>query len=181
MTSESSGVVLKKRTASLSLAIVFIAGVLLSLGTLNTQGVEIRNELDLLALSPEALAIAYKIQCPVCDGQSITESNATIAKQMRVVVQELVDAGQTEEEILAYFEERYGPAVLREPRFGGISLGVWVVPPIVLLLTAFIVGSIVRQWRRSNVTSSETTGQSIDPADEEIVARELDRLHRGGD
>lgn len=139
------------------------------------------SELDLLALSPEAWDIAYQIQCPVCEGQPITESNATIAKQMKALVQQMVDEGRNEKEILAFFEERYGPAVLREPTIGGLSLGVWVVPPIILLLGLVVVGSIVRQWRRSALDRRQTLAPLMDVADEEAVAREMKRLGHGED
>ena len=86
----------------------------------------------MIALTNEARSIALKLQCPVCDGQSIVESQASIALQMKQKVQELVDQGKSEQEILDFFEERYGMMVLREPPYSGFGLGAWVIPPIVI-------------------------------------------------
>ncbi len=136
-----------------------------------------RTELDLLALSPEARAIANKLQCPVCDGQAITESNATIARQMRARVQQLVDDGATEQEIQDFFVERYGPAVLREPRLQGVGWGVWLAPPLIALFGAVIVVSGLRRRRREQAPlpapSSDNRPQTDD---DEIVTREIGRI-----
>jgi cytochrome c-type biogenesis protein CcmH len=137
-------------------------------------------ELDMLALSPEARAIALKVQCPVCDGQSIAESHSTVAKQMRALLQEKVDAGWTERQVLDFFAERYGSAVLREPRLSGLSLGVWVVPPIALLIGGALVLMVVRQWRSANAGTPQPVSGQVSETEEELVARELARLRREG-
>lgn len=90
----------------------------------------------MIALTNEARSIALKLQCPVCDGQSIVESQAAVSVQMKQKVQELVNQGKSEQEILDFFEERYGMMVLREPPYSGFGLGAWLIPPIV-------IGSIV--------------------------------------
>ena len=90
----------------------------------------------MIALTNEARSIALKLQCPVCDGQSIVESQAAVSVQMKQMVQELVNQGKSEQEILDFFEERYGMMVLREPPYSGFGLGAWLIPPIV-------IGSIV--------------------------------------
>ena len=138
-----------------------------------------RQELELLALSPQARAIANKLQCPVCDGQPITESNATIARQMKARVQQLVDAGTSEEEILDFFVERYGPEVLREPRPEGIGWGVWLAPPIIALIGLIIVYFGLRSGRRmrSQPQPARPAPSSI-AEDDEIVAREIGRVTR---
>ncbi len=136
-----------------------------------------RQELELLALSPEARAIAQKVQCPVCDGQPITESNATIARQMRVRVQQLVDDGVSEDEILNFFVERYGPEVLREPRPEGIGWGVWLAPPIMALIGLIIVYLGLKSGRRARLNPQ--TPRPAPPSmadDDEIVTRELGRM-----
>lgn len=86
----------------------------------------------MIALTNEARSIALKLQCPVCDGQSIVESQAAVSVQMKQKVQELVDQGKSEQEILDFFQERYGMMVLREPPYSGFGLGAWLIPPIVI-------------------------------------------------
>lgn len=138
-----------------------------------------RQELELLALSPQARAIANKLQCPICDGQAITESNATIARQMRVRVQQLVDDGTSEEEILDFFVERYGPEVLREPRPEGIGWGVWLAPPIIALFGLLIVIFGIRSGERTQAQQQSARPAPPTPSDDnEIVAREIRRITR---
>ena len=136
-----------------------------------------RQELQMLALSPQARAIANKLQCPVCDGQAITESNATIARQMRVRVQQLVDDGASEDEILDFFVERYGPEVLREPRPEGIGWGVWLAPPIIAVIGLAIVWLGLRSGRRNGSQSQPPRPTPPSMADDdEIVAEEIGRM-----
>ncbi len=141
-----------------------------------------RQELELLALSPQARAIAQKLQCPVCDGQPITESNATIARQMKANVQRQVDDGVAEEEILDFFVERYGPEVLREPRPEGIGWGVWLAPPIIALFGLLIVLFGLRSGGRPRPQPQQARPAPRSTADDdEIVAREIGRMTRNTD
>ena len=136
-----------------------------------------REDLQMLALSPQARAIATKLQCPVCDGQPITESNATIARQMRARVQQLVDDGATEGEILDFFVDRYGPPVLREPRPEGIGLGVWVAPPFIALFGLIVVYLGLRSGRRAPPQQQPARPTAPPLADDDdIVAREIGRM-----
>lgn len=109
---------------------------------------------DLVVLNPEARLIAEKLQCPVCEGQSIVGSNSATAKMMKAQVQEMVDAGWTERQVLDYFVEAYkdtlGTGILREPPKQGVALGVWVVPPLVLLLGTALVLLRLRAWHRDS-------------------------------
>ncbi len=130
-------------------------------------------DLDLFVLSNEALPVAQKIQCPICEGQSIVASNATIAKQMRVVVQEQVDAGWSEAQILDYFEEAYGSLVLREPPLRGVAAGVWLAPPIIALIGVFLAFIVLRRWRRA---ARSILPPLIDAADEALVEQHLASL-----
>ena len=130
-------------------------------------------DLDLFVLTEEAQKIANKIQCPVCEGQSIVVSNATIAKQMRVVVQEQVDQGWSESRILAYFEDAYGSLVLREPPLRGIAAGVWVAPPLIALVGMVIAATVVRRWHRGTMNP---TSPFVELADEALVDEHLSHL-----
>ena len=162
-----------------ALAVAFLLLMLPAIASAQTEDTEefSREELQMLALSPQARAIATKLQCPVCDGQPITESNATIARQMRARVQQLVDSGSTEDEILEFFEERFGPAVLREPRPEGIGLGVWVAPPIIALFGLIVVYLGLRSGRRER-PQQQPARPTVRPLadDDDIVAREIGRM-----
>jgi cytochrome c-type biogenesis protein CcmH len=128
-------------------------------------------------MSPQARAIASKLACPVCEGQPITESNADVAANMRRRVQEMVDQGYTEQQILDEFVENFGVGILRDPPKEGVALGLWVAPPLVLVAGGGIVLLALRRWRRQ-----ENQPVTIDElmADDEAEARVESELRPEG-
>jgi cytochrome c-type biogenesis protein CcmH len=66
-------------------------------------------------LSPEVFRIARELRCPVCQGESAAESNSGVAVEMRRLIAEMLKEGKSEEEIKAFFVERYGEWILYEP------------------------------------------------------------------
>tara|TARA_E500000331_G_scaffold258145_1_gene248995 strand:- start:452 stop:841 length:390 start_codon:yes stop_codon:yes gene_type:complete len=79
-----------------------------------------------------------KIMCPVCDGQTIGESQASISNDMKNIIDLQISEGKKDEEILSYFEERYGTEILASPPGEGFNIIVWVTP-VILIVTAFTV------------------------------------------
>lgn len=74
-----------------------------------------------------------RIRCLVCQNQSIHESNAELARDLRVVVRERVAAGDTDEQAVAYLVSRYGDWVLLKPPFDGRTLLLWIGPALILV------------------------------------------------
>ncbi|MGC8968673.1 MAG: cytochrome c-type biogenesis protein [Thermus sp.] len=85
-------------------------------------------------LSPEVFRIARELRCPVCQGESAAESNSGVAVEMRRIIAEMLKEGKTEEEIKAFFVERYGDWILYAPPRRGVTLWVWVLPVLGLIL-----------------------------------------------
>ncbi|MGC8876307.1 cytochrome c-type biogenesis protein [Thermus sp.] len=85
-------------------------------------------------LSPEVFRIARELRCPVCQGESAAESNSGVAVEMRRIIAEMLKEGKTEEEIKAFFVERYGDWILYAPPRRGVTLWVWVLPFLGLIL-----------------------------------------------
>ncbi len=73
-------------------------------------------------------AVASQLRCPVCQGESIQESPAELAKEMRQVVREQLAAGRSSEEVKAYFVSKYGEWILLEPKAHGANLTVYLLP-----------------------------------------------------
>jgi cytochrome c-type biogenesis protein CcmH len=105
------------------------------------------------ALSPEALKIANGLNCPVCEGQSVRDSNSQLARDMRRTVQEKLDEGYTEQEVYDYFVDRYGVGILREPPKSGFFMTLWWAPVIGLAIGALALGTFVTQRRRGGRTT----------------------------
>lgn len=84
------------------------------------------------ATPEERLAdLGARIACPVCDGSSIGDSPSTYARDMLAVVEEQIDAGRTDDEILAYFEDRYTEAIRLDAPSSGNRVALWVAPFLV--------------------------------------------------
>jgi cytochrome c-type biogenesis protein CcmH len=105
-------------------------------------------------------ALAAELRCVLCQNQSLADSNAAIAQDLRREVFDLMREGKTDEEIKTFLTERYTDFVLYKPRASGRTLLVWIGPAIVLLAGAVAVAVIVRRRARS-------AGPQVAPAPEE--------------
>lgn len=96
----------------------------------------------------QAQAIAAQLRCPVCQNESVADSPAVLAAQMRALIREKLAAGESAEQITAYFVSRYGEWILLEPPRSGLTSLVWIVPPAVLLLGGVIAARFLRRTVR---------------------------------
>ena len=106
--------------------------------------------LDDPELEARAREISSGLRCLVCRNESIDDSNAELAGDLRVLVRERLLAGDSNEEVVNYIVDRYGEYVLLKPRAGGSNLVLWLAGPAMLLLGAGIGFVFVR--RRSTAT-----------------------------
>jgi len=74
------------------------------------------------------LALGARIKCPVCQGESIAESPSETSTAMMAVVAEKVAAGESDDQIIQYFTDRYGSGILLDPPFRGRTLALWLTP-----------------------------------------------------
>ncbi len=96
-------------------------------------------------LEARARRLSQELRCVVCQNQSIDDSNAPLAHDLRVIVRERLAAGETDAQVLAFVEARYGEFVLLRPRFKPQTLILWSTP---LLLLAGAAAYLVRARRR---------------------------------
>ena len=99
-------------------------------------------------LSPEALSIANSLNCPVCQGESVRDSNAQLAHDIRQLIQQQLDQGQSRQQIMDYFVSRYGITILRQPPKHGFSLALWWIPVGATLAGLLILAGFVTQRQR---------------------------------
>ena len=107
--------------------------------------------------------VASQLRCVVCDHQSVAESNAELAAQMREVIREQQAAGRTDREIIQFFVERYGDTILYAPPRRGFSLLAWWVPVVVLLVGAAGAVGFWRQRQRSQPAQPTAAVLSVSP------------------
>jgi len=77
--------------------------------------------------------ISYLLMCPVCQGQTVAESNSELATQMRAIIKQKLEKGESKEEIIAYFVNRYGETILGAPPPKGANWLIWILPALALL------------------------------------------------
>jgi cytochrome c-type biogenesis protein CcmH len=113
-------------------------------------------------LDPEVFEIGRLIRCPTCVSESVAESSATVAQEMRQIIQEQLDEGRSRAEIIASFQASYGDWILLEPPARGLFLIVWAAPIVAFLAAAAGLVVLVRRWR---------TAAEVPPADAADLAR----------
>lgn len=99
------------------------------------------------ALERRARDISAGLRCLVCQNQSIDDSDAPLAKDLRVLVRDRVKAGDTEQEVKSYVVQRYGEFVLLQPVFGLHTLLLWLTPVLVFTLGGFGIYAALRRRR----------------------------------
>jgi cytochrome c-type biogenesis protein CcmH len=80
-----------------------------------------------------AVKLSEKLRCLVCQNQSIADSNAELAQDLRGQIREQIAAGKTDDEIVAYMVARYGDFVLYEPPLKGTTVLLWAGPALLIL------------------------------------------------
>ena len=103
-------------------------------------------------LEARTTAVASTLRCPVCQGESIQDSPADLAQEMRALVREQLRAGKTPEEIKAYFVGRYCEWILLEPKMTGLNILLYVFPVVLVLGGLALVVVLVRKWSASQPT-----------------------------
>src|SRR5262249_20968477 len=116
-------------------------------------------------------AIATQLRCVVCQSLSVADSPSEIAHQMKDIIRERLAAGETPEQVRAYFVEKYGTWILLAPPRQGFNLLVWVVPFVGIALGLVLVFVVLRRWSRP--PAATPPGPSVDPAMRARIRREM--------
>jgi cytochrome c-type biogenesis protein CcmH len=90
--------------------------------------------LDDPVLEARARDLSQGLRCPVCQNESIDESHAPVAQELRIVLRERLVAGETDAQVVDYMVVRYGEYVLLRPDARGANLILWLAAPLMLLL-----------------------------------------------
>ena len=105
--------------------------------------------LDDPALEARARDLSKELRCLVCQNESIDESNAELAKDLRVLVRERLVAGDTDAQVIDYVVGRYGDFVLLRPRFTGATIILWLTAPVLLLIAGIGAAVVIRTRART--------------------------------
>lgn len=118
------------------------------------------------ALDQRADTLAHSLRCMVCQNQSLADSNAPLAQDMRAIIHQQLQAGKTDHEIMTFFEERYGDFVRYDPPFKPSTWLLWLAP-FGLLVAGFAALALNVRRRSARVARAAPS------ADDRATARHL--------
>jgi cytochrome c-type biogenesis protein CcmH len=121
-------------------------------------------------LEGRARTLSQELRCMVCQNQSIDDSDAPLAKDLRVLVRERLTAGDSDNQVIDFLVARYGEFVLLKPRLSAHTALLWLAPFSVVLLGAW---GLVSLWRRRRTESAPETAQAPLSAAEQARVSEL--------
>jgi cytochrome c-type biogenesis protein CcmH len=107
------------------------------------------------ALEMRARDLSRELRCMVCQNQSIDDSDAPLARDLRLLVRDRLKAGDSDQQVLDFLTDRYGQFVLLRPRFGWDTAILWLAPAAVLLLGGVALISLKRRRDRAPVVTAE--------------------------
>jgi len=113
--------------------------------------------------------VASQLKCPVCQGESVADSPSTISQQMRGVIRQQLQQGQSQQQIIQYFVSRYGNSILWSPPKQGFTMLAWIIPIAILLGGALLLVLVLRGWlaagRATRRTGDEDGSEQLDQDD----------------
>jgi len=123
------------------------------------------------ALETRARVISSGLRCLVCQNQSIDDSNAPLARDLRLLVRERLKAGDSDAQVVQFVEDRYGEFVLLRPPLSWRTLILWAAPLVALLAAVWLS---VRGWQRRQRQSAAAPAEAAPlSADEEARLRSI--------
>jgi cytochrome c-type biogenesis protein CcmH len=113
------------------------------------------------ALEARARALSKELRCMVCQNQSIDDSEAPLAHDLRMLVRERLKAGDDDAQVMDFLVARYGEFVLLRPRLSWHTMFLWCLPPVALIIAMTLILAAVRRRRaappaqEANLTAAE--------------------------
>lgn len=124
------------------------------------------------ALEARARAVSKELRCLVCQNQSIDDSDAELARDLRLLVRERVAAGDSNEEVVDYVVSRYGDFVLLKPPFKASTYLLWLGPAVILAIGLAAVAVFYR--RRAKDAAPSGASAALSDGERQRLARLLD-------
>ncbi len=152
--------------------LILLSTLVLAISAANVWAVEPDEILADPALEARARSLSLELRCLVCQNQSIDDSAAPLARDLRLLVRERLRAGESDAQVRDYVVARYGEFVLLRPSLTSRTVLLWLAP-LLLLLGALTF--VARQLSRNRSRASAPSAHPLTPAEEARLRRILDR------
>ena len=129
------------------------------------------------AKEQRARALSRELRCMVCQNQSIDDSDAPLARDLRLLVRERLAAGDSDNQVLDFLVARYGQFVLLKPRFERQTLLLWLLPPLLLLGGGLALWLQVRRRSQRGVETAPKLTAEEETRLAALMAAEIGRAH----
>ncbi len=157
----------KQRALLLVIAVVVMLAAIWSYVLLVTPAQE--------SLDQRVHDVAAQLKCPVCQGESVADSPSTISQQMRGVIRQQLQQGQSEQQIIQYFVSRYGSNILWSPPKQGFTMLAWIIPIAILLGGAILLVLVLRGWLATG-RMAQPSGDDTEAEDEQLDHADLQQF-----
>jgi cytochrome c-type biogenesis protein CcmH len=154
----------------------YLHAILLAMALLSSSSVWAVQPNEMLkdpVLEARARALSKELRCMVCQNESIDDSEAPLAHDIRVLVRERLTAGDSDAQILNFLVARYGEFVLLKPPLSWHTVALWGMPPGVLMLGILMIVVVLRRRSKSQVSAEASNLTAAEEA-------RLSELLRGG-
>lgn len=126
-------------------------------------------------LDARVQAVASTLRCPVCLNLSVADSPSPVAQEMRNQIRRELQTGMTPDQVRAQFVASYGEWILLSPPKRGLTLAAWLMPPLLLLVSAVAAALMIRRWtRKARREPAQTV--ALTETERQLLAVELARL-----
>lgn len=131
-------------------------------------------------LDDRTARVAAQLRCPVCRNQSVLESSAELSREMQALIREKLAAGESPEEVKAYFVRSYGDWILLQPEPEGLNLLVYLLPALVLVGGIGVTAWLIARWTRHRAPAGGAGGLAEAPGHRSVAARRADGREGAG-
>lgn len=114
-------------------------------------------------LDARVQSVASQVRCPVCNGETVAQSQAAPSVEIRDQIRQDLQQGESQSQILSGLVKAYGPGILEKPQASGVSLFVWVIPVVGVVAGAGGLILVLRRWRSGPESSGPGPGSHLDP------------------
>ena len=132
-------------------------------GSVPLHAVEANEVLANPTLEARARSLSKELRCMVCQNQSIDDSEAPLAHDLRVLVRERLEAGDSDAQVMDFLVARYGEFVLLKPPLSWHTAALWCLPPAALIIGMTMVLAVIRRRRTAPLAQE---GENLTPAEE---------------